>query len=161
MEISWFGSLIFFEVSSTFLILPDLCPNILFPLLNAPWTCPLGNPFISCTHLGHTSLQLQTLFWWFFVGRSGDMYNSKTHGKAQPGLESLEIVNRAGIVCAVGTQPWLSLKGLQQLTCSHLGSIFDRRSADITDRTHMCPATFSRWYLQANFLSSRFVGNIL
>lgn len=35
-----------------FLILPDLCPNILFPLLTAPWTCPLGNPFVSCTDLG-------------------------------------------------------------------------------------------------------------
>lgn len=90
------------------------------------------------------------------------MYNSKTHGKAQPGLKSLEIVNRAGIVCTVGTHPWLPLKGLQQLPCSHLGSIFDR-SADIAARTHMSLVTFSRWYLQANFLflSSCFVGNIL
>lgn len=41
-------------------------PNILFPLLNAPWTCPLGNPFVSCTDLGQISLQLPALFWWFF-----------------------------------------------------------------------------------------------
>lgn len=92
-----------------FLILPDHCPNILFPLLNAPWICPLGNPFVSCTDLGQISLQPQTLCWWFFV-------SSCTRQK--------EIVNRAGIVCTVGTQPWLPVKGLQQLTCSQLRSHF-------------------------------------
>ena len=87
-----------------------------------PCTCPLNNPFDSCTHLGHTSLQFQDLFWWFCVGRSGDIYNPKAHGKAQPGHESLESALPLYRSLLFYCQPWLPFKQLQQLTCSKLKS---------------------------------------
>lgn len=62
-----------FENSPTLLALPDLfVPSLPSSFCRlSPCTGPLNNPFISCMHLGHTSLQFQNLFWWLCVGRNG------------------------------------------------------------------------------------------
>lgn len=53
------------------------------------------------------------------------------------------------------------LKDYSNSPAASWGPIFGRRSADIADKTNVTLVTFSRGYLQANFLSSCFLGNIL
>lgn len=118
-------------------------PNILFPLLMPPGRVPLAIPLSPAQTWGRHPFSFQ-------------LYSGGSLGPVLP----VEIVNRVGIVWTVGTQPWLPLEGLQQLTCSQLRSHFWQKCRYCRQDPHV-PCHTLQVVFTGQFSKQLFCGNIL